>query len=304
MKRSAIPTSEMKTVLVTGATGFLGSHICKKFISKNYNVLAYRRPTSDHSKLSGVNERVSWYDISDGYEKPFRDGKRIDCVIHLATNYGRGASELVDQIEANLVFPIKIMELSRKYGVSQFINTSSFIVKGLGHYDFLQGYALSKAQCSQWSKMYAQHFEVVDVILEHVYGDNDNPDKFIPMVITRLLDDSEYIDFTEGEQLRDFVYAGDVATAYEVIVNQSKAGQPGYKEVDIGSGHLSSIKKLVCEIEGIIDSGTALRFGALPYRDNEIMSSKCDDSMFDHYDWKAETSLLDGLRKTIAFYEN
>ncbi|MEM6513121.1 MAG: NAD(P)-dependent oxidoreductase [Pseudomonadota bacterium] len=291
-----------KTVLVTGATGFLGSHVCHALTENGHHVLAYCRSTSDRTRLGDLGHELQWYDTSDGLERPFVEHTSIDALVHLATHYGRGENQLSDQIEANLVLPLRLLELCRKRQVSLFLNTGSFITKGLGNYEYLQGYALSKSQVSQWAKQYASHLEVVDAVLEHVYGDRDSVDKFIPMVISRLLGSERHIDFTSGEQTRDFVYAGDVASALTAIIEASRSGATGYIPVEVGTGQLCSIKDAVVMMERIIRSGKELRFGQLAQREGEIMSSRANNSMFDHYGWRAETSLEQGFQKTISYY--
>ena len=143
----SLPTG--KTVLITGATGFLGSHVSKVFVRKGYEVLAYCRATSDFSKVSHFIDRIKWYDVADGYEKPFSNKGRVDSVIHLATKYGRDEHQSKEQVNTNLVFPSDLLELCREFGVPQFINTGSFITKAAGSYDYLQSYALTKIQFSQ-----------------------------------------------------------------------------------------------------------------------------------------------------------
>ena len=299
MNSSGQPDGIRKTVLITGATGFLGSHVCQEFVRRGYKILAYRRSQSDCSRLSGIKDQVWWFDVADGYETPFAESRQIDSVVHLATNYGRGEDEVVAQVETNLIFPLTLLELCRRFGVAQFVNTGSFIVKGSCDYTYLQRYALTKIQLSQWAKTYAGELHVIDAILEHVYGENDNPDKFIPWLIRSLLSDVRHVDFTSGVQQRDFVYAGDVADAYATIVGASKSDDPGYTEVSIGSGQLTSIREMVLAMENVIQSGKELRFGQLPQRDNEILSSKCDNSMIELFGWSARTELSDGLEKTV-----
>ncbi|MCF7971115.1 MAG: NAD-dependent epimerase/dehydratase family protein, partial [Methylococcaceae bacterium] len=133
----------MKTVLLTGATGFLGSHIAKALLDNNFKVLAYCREQSDFSRLESVKSDITWFKIGDGLDAPFKAAK-IDHIIQTATNYGRSQEQSTLLVETNLSFPLKLFELAELYSINTFFNTDTVLHK------YVNAYALSKKQLCEW----------------------------------------------------------------------------------------------------------------------------------------------------------
>ena len=104
---------------------------------------------------------------------------------------------------------------------------------------------------------------------------------------------------TGGKQERDFIFIGDAADAYVGVVQS--AGRPQWQEYEVGSGHALSVRKWVERVHALTGSAASLLFGALPYRDGEIMSSRADTTALERLSWHALTSLDDGLRQTIEW---
>ena len=89
----------MKTILLTGATGFLGSHLLKYLFKKRYEVVVLKRSTSDVSRITKIIDNVTTYNIDETpIELAFKSHK-IDVVMHLATSYGK---------KQNYIMPIEI----------------------------------------------------------------------------------------------------------------------------------------------------------------------------------------------------
>ena len=148
-----------ETVLLTGATGFLGSHILEALIQRNYNVLALKRSTSDLWRIEHLIERFESYDV-DLYpiEKAF-ENNTVDWVIHTACHYGRNNGPITDIVESNLVFSLKVLELAIRNQVGCFINTDSFLPKALN------AYSLSKNQFVDWLKLESARIQVINLKL-------------------------------------------------------------------------------------------------------------------------------------------
>ena len=105
-----------KTLLITGATGFLGSHLTKKFVDENYKVVILKRICSDPWRIKDVLDKICCYNVDKtGIESPFQENK-IDIIIHAAVNYGRDG--IVKTVETNINFPLK---LSLKFKIKLFI---------------------------------------------------------------------------------------------------------------------------------------------------------------------------------------
>ena len=99
------------TVIVTGGTGFLGSHLLRSLIEHNYTVIALKRSWSNTWRINDLLPSIMVHDIDKVSLREIFLDRPIDFLIHAATSYGR-KGELTSQIiESNLLFPIKLFEL-------------------------------------------------------------------------------------------------------------------------------------------------------------------------------------------------
>jgi nucleoside-diphosphate-sugar epimerase len=108
---------------------------------------------------------------------------------------------------------------------------------------------------------------------------------------------------TKGEQLRDFIYIEDVVSAYLTILKKIKKLQ-NFNEFDVGTGTLTSIRTFVETLKTVYDdshlqSDSQFIFGAIPYREGEMMSVQVDNSALLQLGWHPIFDLNTGLRKII-----
>lgn len=284
-----------RTILLTGATGYLGSNILKLLVENNqYRVIILKRSTSNIFRIQDCLNKTKFYDIDKiEIEKIFAENK-IDTILHCATDYGRKNVNPLQIIDANLNLPVKLLELGRMNGVKCFINTDTILDKRINHY------SLSKKQFKDWLFSYKDRMVCVNVALEHFYGPGDDKTKFVSYVVDGLINQVEKMDFTKGEQKRDFVYIDDVVFAFLKIINYSAELKNGFYEFQIGSEKIVTIKEFVSMIKEISGNRkTALNFGALPYRENEVMECAADISNIKKLGWSSKYSLQDGLKKMI-----
>lgn len=284
------------SVLLTGSTGFLGSYILKRLVDEGYKVIVLKRSFSNTFRIKEYLDRVISYDINlVPLEKVFNENK-IDVVIHCATDYGRKNAEPLQVIDANLILPLKILELCKSKSIQCFINTDTILDKRINYY------SLSKEHFNDWLRYYKNTVRCINVMIEHFYGPGDDNTKFVTYIVQNLVMDVDKIDLTKGEQERDFVYIEDVVNAFIKILENSFNQRIDYYEYQIGSNKPLKIKSFVSlakEISG--NKHTILNFGALPYRENEIMKCVADISEMKKLGWSPKIPLEIGLKRTIDY---
>jgi len=287
-------TKKIKTILLSGATGFLGSNLLKKLINANYDVVILKRSFSNTIRIDNYINKIKYYDIDKvGLEKCFLENS-IDAFIHCATDYGRKDIDPLHIIDANLVIPLKLVEIGIKNNCTIFINTDSILDKGVN------SYSLSKKQFLDWFKIYSDRSICINIVLEHFYGPFDDKSKFVSLIVSKLLQNVSQIDLTEGQQKRDFIYIDDVVDAFFTILTNISKMNIGFHNYEIGSGQLITIKDVVKQIKELTGNKlTILNFGAIPYRANEIMEPKMDINPIKKLGWLPKTSILNGLLNTI-----
>ncbi len=293
-------------ILLTGATGFLGSEILKALLKKKYKVVILKRTFSNISRIQKeLNDCdcISFNIDSVNLEEVFINNN-IKGIIHAATLYGRGDYRISEIINSNLIFPIQLMELGIKYEADFFINSDTFFTSNIELPEGLKVYVSSKKQFVEYAHylINSSNLKFLNVYLEQLYGPSDNPTKFIPTIIKSLLNNQPKLEMTEGTQKRDFIYISDAVSAYVLILENSNKLNKKYVEYRLGSGSSISIKEVTMLIKNMINSKTDIIFGKIPFRRNEIIESIADITELNLLGWRPEISIDKGIEKTIEWY--
>jgi len=286
----------MPRILLTGATGFLGSHLVKALVKQNYQIIILKRPTSKLNRLKNVLNNIISYDV-DAVEisRPFKEQGKINAIIHTATCYGRANESISEILAANVIFPLKLLEIATLFNTEIFFNTDTVL------YKYLNAYALAKKHFLEWGKLATkmQKIRFINIKLEHMYGPGDNDSKFTTHIIKSCFANVPELKLTLGEQTRDFIYIDDVVSAYITLLQQSEYQPEWFQEYELGSGQSISIREFVETVHKITHSHTQLNFGALPYREGEIMHSQANITALQQLGWSGLTTLTEGIEKTI-----
>jgi nucleoside-diphosphate-sugar epimerase len=281
-----------KLLLITGATGFLGSHLCRALLENGHRVGAFRRPSSDVSRLNTAVERLRWYSLPEDLEAPFSGPSAPDAVIHCAALYGRRGESAAQMMEANTLLPVRLHQLATIHGVPLFLNTDTILAPNLNPY------SLSKHQAVEWLKMSGGPTRVLNLKVQHFYGPGDDPTKFVTGLISQCLANVAEIRLTDGLQRRDFVYVADVVGAMLTLL-EGGAAKEHFQDYEIGSGQAVSIRELAGRIHTLTGSRSKMLCGALPYRPGEPMLTQANTTALRALGWRPSVSLEEGLRLTI-----
>lgn len=284
----------MKTILLTGATGYLGGYLSKNFLNKGYKIIALALSKKEQYKYQN-NKNVKVYYLDETTISQIFDNENIDIVIHTATLYGRNQEQLITMEKVNVEFPLTVLDEAIKNKVKIFVNTGTILTKNLNPY------ALTKNHFEDWLSLYSDKIKCINLKLDHFYGPNDKPIKFIAWIIQQLKANVENIDLTEGSQTRDFIYIDDVVLAFNTIIdNEDKIPTGILNTFEVGTGHKTSIKELVLTLKKMIPSKTKLNFGAIPYRKNEVLDYQLDTSGLHLLGWQPEYLFVEkGIQKLL-----
>jgi len=284
------------TILLSGATGFLGSYFLKRFITEGIDVIALKRSTSNTYRIEKQLSKVTFYDIDTiEIEKLFKQHS-IDIVVNTATNYGRVNNKISSILETNLLFGIKLLESAVAHDVKTFINTDTLLEKDIN------AYAFSKNQLVQWMEFLSNKIQMINIKIEHMYGPLDDENKFICWVINQLKKNVDKIDLTSGIQKRDFIYIDDIVEAYMTIIKHTQE-LSSFEEYELGFGKAEEVKYflelLYKEIAQKQTVTTTLNFGAVAYRAKENMLMQADISKLSALGWIPRIKPEDGIKKVI-----
>ena len=286
----------MSIVIITGATGFLGSTIAKALITGGHRVIALKRSFSDIYRLIDIQSELVFYDIEHlDYVRPFTEHGHIDAVIHTSTCYGRAGETSTQVFQANTAFPLRLLDASISFNTDTFFNTDTILSP------YLNTYALSKKHFSDWGRLLASDSRIrfINIRLEHLYGTGDDLSKFTTWVAKSCLNNVPEIKLTAGEQCRDFIYIEDAVSAYMQMLRCASDLGSGFQEIDLGSGETVTIRRFVEMVHRISGSNSNLVFGAIPYRENEIMESNAKIKPLLTLWWECKTGLEEGITNMI-----
>jgi len=291
----------MKKVLITGINGFLGSSIANA-LKNDFIVIGLELNQNNLHRIKKENYKL--YFIEENGLRNIFEENEFYSIIHTATIYRRNNDPIDKLLQTNIFLPIKLYELANEFGVEIFLNTDTFFNnRSSNKYNYLKDYTLSKRHLIEWLEILKNKTKIVNMKVFHMYGPNDNIDKFVPQMLTKLINNEPFVELTPGEQLRDFIYVDDVANAFKTILLTNPSSEQAIDEYEVGTGITSSIKEFLIKMKEYLNSQTELRFASLPYRDNEIMVAKADISKLTILGWRPLNNLDDGLQKLIESYK-
>lgn len=257
----------MKKVIILGANGYMGENLLSTLLdSSQYQVLAVTHGPISQKWLNNIS-RTNLQIVStedSNFDRKLREFAP-NIIINTACKYDRNGTSLLPVYQANLEFPLSILALFLDQTCKKqirFININTSLDR------FVNTYALSKQQFCEWGKYFANLGEIqfINIALEHFYGANDQPTKFVNFLAEKMKKD-EPIDLTDGLQKRDFIFIEDVIRALNFLCVQP-INDP-YLDVPLGSGEAVRVKDFILQLKKLMNSESILNFGAIPKRKNE-----------------------------------
>lgn len=288
-----------KIIVITGINGFLGSHLAS-YLSQEYQIIGLVRDIKNSSRIVDSN-----YTLLSSDSKSITDLFNIFeiyAVIHTATVYKPKVS-IEELLQTNLLLPTLLYEKASQNNVKAFINTDTFFNFENSKYDYLNSYTLSKQNCLFWLKSIQGNCKLINMKLHHIYGPNDSDSKFVMVMLNKLKNNESTISLTAGQQKRDFIFISDVCEAYKVVLSSIVSGNlvDDFNEFEVGTGQSISIADFLLKAKELSGSSSFLEFGALPYRENEIMDATANNVKLLQLGWTPKTDLNSGISYLLQY---
>ena len=301
-------------VLVTGGTGFIGSHVSKLLLDQNHQVTVL--DNLSHSSKSFLDPRATFVE-TDLLDQPKLEEilPGHETVIHMASfiEVGESVKHPVEFAENNILGTVKLLEAMKKSKVKKIIFSSSACVYGtpkklpiteddpLGKQE--NPYGITKITMEQFCQLYhnLEGFDVTILRYFNPYGEGElhQPETHaIPNFIKAVLEKRPVPLYWKGEQIRDFIYIDNLAEAHVALLMQTGFNiynvgtETGVKVIDV----VRKIFELVGYEVPIEDKGE--RKGDVP----SLVASS--EKIKKELGWQAKVNLDEGLRRTIQFYRS
>lgn len=297
----------LKNILITGGNGFIGRNLIEK-LKEDYNLIVIGRKEIKEN-LGRKYYKCNVAKLQE-INKVFKNEK-IDQVIHLATysTTFHKKDDISKIIDTNVKGINNILELALSYKVEKVINTGSCfeygnrngILKEKDIVDPWNLYATTKILAEDLINYYCKKgLNVITLRLFPSFGPWDNPYRLIPFVIKSALKNKE-IPLTSGEQKWDYTYSKDLAEAYK---SSLQITIKGHEIINISNNSPISVKEIVEKIIEFTHSQSKIMFGAVPYRENEIMYLHGDNSKAKEIlRWSPKYTFDIALLETIDFFK-
>ena len=328
----------MKTILITGGAGFIGSHVARLFVNKypEYKIINLDNLTyaGNLENLKDIEEKNNYEfvkgDIVDGnFIQQLFTEKKINAVIHLAaeSHVDRSISNPMDFIMTNVVGTVNLLNAARNYWLPRnteiqvsnlFYHVSTDEVYGslgtTGHfteespYDPHSPYSASKASSDHMVRAYNDTYGLPAIIsnCSNNYGSHHFPEKLIPLAIHNIKNNKPIPVYGKGENVRDWLFVEDHARAIDVIFHNGGSGETyniggnnEWKNIDL--------IHLLCDImDRKLNREKGTSAGLITFVKDRaghdqryaIDSSKLQRNL----GWKPSLKFEEGLEKTVEWY--
>lgn len=304
-------------LLVTGGAGFIGSEFVRQAISKDIEVCVIDKISyaGDTARLKEIEDKISFYKIDlidrELVERVFAQEKP-DYVVHWAaeTHVDRSISDPFPFIDTNVKGTQILLEVAKNKNIKKFINISTDEVYGdLGEEgQFFETtpinpsspYSVSKASADMLGRAYYRTYglPVITVRPSNNYGPWQYPEKLLPVVIIKALNNESIPVYGKGENIREWLYVSDCAKAVFDILEKGEISQ----SYNVGSGQEKQNIFVVKAVLDILGKPHSLIEFVKDRLGHDFRYSLNTNKIEKELNWKAQINFEEGIEKTVKWY--
>lgn len=309
-------------ILLTGAAGFIGSHVADRLIALEHDVIGidnfsdYYSPEIKKKNIAHIENHprytIKKVDITDAASvSDLFEERSFDAIIHLAAQPGVRASieNPLRTQKVNIEGTMILFEAAKKYGVKKIVfASSSSVYGGSAHIPFqeseslttpLSPYAATKQACELLAYTYHALYRIDMVGLRFftVYGERGRPDMSPYLFIDAIHNGKELTQFGDGSSERDFTYISDIVDGVVASLEKVK----GYEIINLGNSDSITLREYIALLENIIGKKASIvqkspQPGEMPKTYADITKANA------LLDWKPRVSLETGLQNMVHWY--
>ena len=304
-----------KKILVTGGSGFIGSHFVKKLIDLGAKVTVTVKYNSviDYPRLISVKNKINIIecDLRNTDSLKVLNRFKFEKIFHFAAynHVGDSFNHVSENLNSNLLSTVNLLNSGPDFKKFIHIGSSEIYVlqtkipfspENLPNP--MSPYAISKYASELFTVMSSRYTRKNILCLRpfNTFGPYQSEKAIIPEIIIKCLN-NELIKTTKGKQTREFNYVSNIIEGIILLDSKIKSN---LRPINIGSNKPIKISELVKKIHRYSNSDSKIRIGALKYRPNEIWKMQANSKFILSKGWKPKINLDDGLIKTISWYKS
>lgn len=300
-------------VVLTGATGFIGSFLAEELLANGYEVIALRRSQSDLWRVAAVQQQLHWINVDEPTWEQQLLAWQPEYLLHSAWLGGVGANQRDDWHNqlGNLTFTMQLLQVLTQGPLKKVIALGS-----QGEYGAFHGrideayparptaaYGAVKIATLQLLQTYCETHGIEWYWLRvfAVFGPREDRHWFVSFVADSLLK-HEVPNLTKCEQKYDYLFVKDLARG---IVQTLPAALGVSGVYNIGANHATGLREIVELLRELTGSATDINYGALPYRSGQVMHMESNSDEFERvFGLIAQTALPVALAETVSFVKD
>jgi len=324
----------MKSILVTGGAGFIGSHLVRLLVNKypeyhivNMDVLTY---AGNLENLKDIEAKENYTfvkcDICDFKKvKQIFEDYKIDSVIHLAaeSHVDRSIEDPFSFAQTNVMGTLSLLQAAKSYWNENFTNKVFYHVStdevygSLGEegfftettkYDPHSPYSASKASSDHFVRAFYDTYGLPVVIsnCSNNYGSYQFPEKLIPLFINNIVNNKSLPVYGKGENVRDWLFVNDHTRAIDVIFHKGKLGETyniggfnEWKNIDLIKVMIKTVDRLLGRKEGASES---LITYVTDRAGHDLRYAIDSTKLKNELGWEPSLQFEEGIEKTVAWY--
>ncbi|SFW16997.1 Nucleoside-diphosphate-sugar epimerase [Prevotellaceae bacterium HUN156] len=286
--------------IITGATGYIGSHVLKYLLSKGWDIHVIADPKFGYANIEDVLTQIDVFEYEGNIISlcEYFQKVRPDVVFHLAaaviTNYR--PEQIPVLIRSNIQFGTEILEAMKSSETKLLVSTGSYWQNyNSDTYNPVDLYAATKEAFEKIIQFYvdAYGFRHINLRLFDVYGEDDRRPKLWNL-LKKIAGTEEEIDVSPGEQFLDMVHVKDVCTAYEKAYELLFHNKNIVNKVyGVRTGRFYMLKDLISLYKQKLNKNVHVNIGAKKYKDREVMKPY---SGYDYLpNWESKVDIDEGL---------
>lgn len=288
-------------ILVTGASGYIGSNTCRALIRNGHEPIGLLRTNSSSAlldKYASATKIVRYENYNDLLHIVVQEN--VEAIVHLAASFS--AADNYDSIESlmsdNITFATHLLHSAQKSNLKHFVYAcSSWQFNDNFERESHNLYAASKNAFSSILEYFAKthNINVINLALFDVYGPLDPRTKLFSS-LARFADEKRVIELSPGEQILDLIHIDDVSNAFASAISYAeKQASLVNENFAVRTGRVYSLREYLTYFNTISGNQIEFKFGAKDYRENEVMTPPNLTEYLPN--WKAHITFEDGLEQ-------